>query len=111
MKRRVAQFLSSDDCPVCKGTAQAREAFRQVRRVGHHGDIAHSPEKARGRDAAQTLRRQIELSDADDYPEKVLVAQRVSKILPDVSMFCSISSRARLLLGAGAPLYQMFNRL
>ena len=48
MKRRVAQFLSSSDCPVCKGKRLKPEALvGHVRRNGYRGDVAIAAEAPR----------------------------------------------------------------
>lgn len=76
MKRRVAQFLSSDDCPVCKGKRLKPEAL-SVKFAGMDiAEISRLPLKR----LEALLRPYLEkkaLRDADNHPEKVLVARRI----------------------------------
>ena len=76
MKRRVAQFLSSDDCPVCKGKRLKPEAL-SVKFAGMDiAEISRLPLKR----LEALLRPYLEkkaLRDAGNHPEKVLVARRI----------------------------------
>lgn len=76
MKRRVAQFLSSDDCPVCKGKRLKPEAL-SVKFAGMDiTEISRLPLKR----LDALLRPYLErprLRDAKDHPEKILVARRI----------------------------------
>jgi excinuclease ABC subunit A len=76
MKRRVAQFLSSDDCPVCKGKRLKPEAL-SVKFAGMDiAEISRLPLKR----LEALLRPYLEkkaLRDAGNHPEKVLVALRI----------------------------------
>ncbi|WP_031336048.1 excinuclease ABC subunit UvrA [Rhodopseudomonas sp. B29] len=76
MKRRVAQYLSSDDCPVCNGKRLKPEAL-SVKFAGM--DIAEiSRLSLKQLDAV--LRPRLDIGAAkgsEDHPEKLLVAQRI----------------------------------
>jgi excinuclease ABC subunit A len=76
MKRRVAQFLSSDDCPVCKGKRLKPEAL-SVKFAGMDiAEISRLPLKR----LEALLRPYLDkkaLRDAGNHPEKVLVARRI----------------------------------
>jgi excinuclease ABC subunit A len=74
MKRRVAQFLSSDDCPVCKGKRLKAEALT-VKFAGL--DIAEmSRLSLKKLDAL--VKPYIERDEQDEaHPEKALVVQRI----------------------------------
>jgi excinuclease ABC subunit A len=76
MKRRVAQFLSSDDCPVCKGKRLKPEALT-VKFAGMDiTEISRLPLKRLDAILRPYLERD-HLRDARDHPEKILVARRI----------------------------------
>ena len=76
MKRRVAQFLSSSDCPVCKGKRLKPEAL-SVKFAGMDiAEISRLPLKDLNDAAAAASARSRERS-SDDHPEKALVVQRI----------------------------------
>jgi excinuclease ABC subunit A len=76
MKRRVAQFLSTDDCPACKGKRLKPEAL-SVKFAGLDiAEISRLPLKK----LDLLLRPHLngaQLEEADDHPEKVLVVHRI----------------------------------
>jgi excinuclease ABC subunit A len=75
MKRRVAQFLSSADCPVCKGK-RLKPAALSVTFAGMDiADISRLPLKGLGQLLRPYLSRAKKSSDA--HPEKALVMQRI----------------------------------
>jgi len=79
MKRRVAQFLSSTDCPVCRGKRLRPEAL-SVRFAGRDiADISRLPLKGLGELLRPYLDRKAKVSD--DHPEKRLVVQRIMEDL------------------------------
>src|SRR3984885_6885019 len=89
IKRRVAQFLSSSDCPVCKGKRLKPEALSVTFAGMDIADISRLPLK--------------ELNDllashgqyggtSDDHPEKALVVQRIVE---------DMSARLEVLLDLG----------
>ncbi|QOZ30184.1 excinuclease ABC subunit UvrA [Bradyrhizobium sp. CCBAU 51753] len=76
MKRRVAQFLSSDDCRVCDGKRLKPEAL-SVKFAGI--DIAEMSRLPLGK-LDEFIKPYIEgskLDEADGHPEKALVVQRI----------------------------------
>jgi excinuclease ABC subunit A len=79
MKRRVAQFLSSTDCPVCRGKRLKPEALL-VKFAGLDiAEIARLPLKELG----ELLRPHLDgkISSFDGHPEKALVVQRIMEDL------------------------------
>ena len=74
MKRRVAQFLSSDDCPVCKGRRLKPEAL-SVKFAGLDiAEISRLPLKK----LDALVKPYIERAEKDEaHPEKALVVQRI----------------------------------
>jgi excinuclease ABC subunit A len=90
MKRRVAQFLTSSDCPVCKGKRLKPEALSVTFAGMDIAQISRLPLK----DLKDLLRArlQVKRTESDDHPEKALVVQR---ILEDVS------ARLEVLLDLG----------
>jgi excinuclease ABC subunit A len=90
MKRRVAQFLASTDCPVCKGKRLKPEALSVSFAGMDIADISRMPLKGLHCLLKPYLDRGIEASDA--HPEKALVVQR---ILEDMS------ARLKVLLDLG----------
>src|SRR5712675_1957112 len=75
MKRRVAQFLSSTDCPVCHGKRLKPEAL-SVKFAGLDiAEIARLPLKELG----ELLKPHLDgkISSSDGHPEKALVVQRI----------------------------------
>ncbi|MCP1830306.1 excinuclease ABC subunit A [Bradyrhizobium sp. USDA 4532] len=76
MKRRVAQFLSSDDCPVCGGKRLKAEAL-SVKFAGM--DIAEMSRLPLAK-LDELIKPYIDGSKkdgTDDHPEKALVVQRI----------------------------------
>ena len=70
MKRRVAQFLSSSDCPVCKGKRLKPEAsLGHFRRNGYRGNFAIAVEAARR--AARTAPRPQEKRTSPTIPRRL----------------------------------------
>jgi len=79
MKRRVAQFLSSTDCPVCHGKRLKPEAL-SVKFAGLDiAEIARLPLKELG----ELLKPHLDgkISSSDGHPEKALVVQRIMEDL------------------------------
>src|ERR1700760_1149632 len=74
MKRRVAQFLSSSDCPVCKGKRLKPEAL-SVKFAGL--DIAE-PSRLPLKRLDGIVKPYIDRAEQDEaHPEKALVVQRI----------------------------------
>src|ERR1700744_6403358 len=75
MKRRVAQFLSSADCPVCKGKRLKPEAL-SVRFAGLDiAELSRLPLKRLDELLRSNLKGKKVFSDT--HPEKVLVVRRI----------------------------------
>src|SRR6202046_4844649 len=74
MKRRVAQFLSSSDCPVCKGKRLKPEALSVTFAGMDIADISRLPLKALNDLLASHGQYG---GTSDDHPEKALVVQRI----------------------------------
>src|ERR1700742_3768869 len=73
MKRRVAQFLSSADCPACKGKRLKPEAL-SVKFAGLDiAELSRLPLKR----LDEIARRSPTEIVADDHPEKALVIERI----------------------------------
>src|SRR6201995_4873801 len=73
MKRRVAQFLSSADCPACKGKRLKPEAL-SVKFAGLDiAELSRLPLKR----LDEIARRSPTANVADDHPEKALVVERI----------------------------------
>jgi excinuclease ABC subunit A len=89
MRRRVAQFLSSSDCPICKGKRLKPEALSVTFAGMDIADISRLPLKGL-RDLLGSHEPNGGASDA--HPEKALVVQR---ILEDMS------GRLKVLLDLG----------
>jgi excinuclease ABC subunit A len=79
MKRRVAQFLSSTDCPVCRGKRLRPEALSVTFAGMDIADISRLPLKGLGELLRPYLDRKAKVSD--DHPEKQLVVQRIMEDL------------------------------
>jgi excinuclease ABC subunit A len=89
MKRRVAQFLSSSDCPVCKGKRLKPEALSITFAGMDIADISRLPL----RDLSDLLGSHVPHGAANDgHPEKVLVVQRIVE---------DMSARLEVLLDLG----------
>jgi excinuclease ABC subunit A len=89
MKRRVAQFLSSSDCPVCNGKRLKPEALSVTFAGKDIADISRLPLK----DLRELLASHLQHDGAfDGHPEKVLVVQRI---------FEDMSARLEVLLDLG----------
>jgi excinuclease ABC subunit A len=89
MKRRVAQFLSSSDCPVCKGKRLKPEALSVTFAGMDIADISRLPL----RDLRDLLGSHVAHGAANDgHPEKVLVVQRIVE---------DMSARLEVLLDLG----------
>src|ERR1700684_2419413 len=74
MKRRVAQFLSSSDCPVCKGKRLKPEALSVTFAGMDIADISRLPLN----DLSDLLAPHGQYGGtSDDHPEKALVVQRI----------------------------------
>jgi excinuclease ABC subunit A len=89
MKRRVAQFLSSSDCPVCKGKRLKPEALSVTFAGMDIADISRLPLKGL-RDLLASHGQYGGTSD--DHPEKALVVQRIVE---------DMSARLEVLLDLG----------
>ncbi len=75
MKRRVAQFLSSSDCPVCKGKRlKPRGLVGHIRRNGHRARFRGCRSRSLNDLLGPHLRQQ---NGSDEHPEKALVVQRI----------------------------------
>jgi excinuclease ABC subunit A len=76
MKRRVSQFLSSEDCPVCQGKRLKPKAL-SVKFAGLDiAEISRVPlKKLDG--LLQPFLAKADREDTDGHPEKALVAQRI----------------------------------
>jgi excinuclease ABC subunit A len=90
MKRRVAQFLSSSDCPVCKGKRLKPEALSVTFAGMDIADISRLPLKVLNNLIGSHVYGGTKAPDA--HPEKALVVQR---ILEDMS------ARLEVLLDLG----------
>ena len=89
MKRRVAQFLSSSDCPVCKGKRLKPEALSVTFAGMDIADISRLPLKG----LRDLLGSHVPHGAANDgHPEKVLVVQRIVE---------DMSARLEVLLDLG----------
>jgi excinuclease ABC subunit A len=76
MKRRVAQFLSSSDCPVCKGKRLKPEALSITFGGMDIAEISRLPLKKLSDLLGSRMRHGREEAFGD-HPEKVLVVQRI----------------------------------
>jgi excinuclease ABC subunit A len=89
MKRRVAQFLSSSDCPVCKGKRLKPEALSVTFAGMDITDISRLPLKG----LRDLLGSHVPHGAANDgHPEKILVVQRIVE---------DMSARLEVLLDLG----------
>jgi excinuclease ABC subunit A len=89
MKRRVARFLSSSDCPVCKGKRLKPEALSVTFAGMDIADISRLPLKG----LKHLLGSHVPSGGANDgHPEKVLVVQRIAE---------DMSARLEVLLDLG----------
>jgi excinuclease ABC subunit A len=89
MKRRVAQFLSSSDCPVCKGKRLKPEALSVTFAGMDIADISRLPLK----DLNDLLASHGQYGGTPDHhPEKALVVQRIVE---------DMSARLEVLLDLG----------
>ena len=79
MKRRVAQFLSSTDCPVCRGKRLKPEALSVTFAGMDIAEISRLPLKGLGEILRPYLNRKKKISG--DHPEKELVVQRIMEDL------------------------------
>jgi hypothetical protein len=75
MKRRVAQFLSSSDCPVCKGKRLKPEALSVTFAGMDIAEVSRLPLKGLNELLGSQVHRGTRSSD--DHPEKALVVQRI----------------------------------
>src|ERR1700710_1524686 len=74
MKRRVAQFLSSTDCPICRGKRLRPEALSVTFAGMDIADISRLTLKGLG----ELLRPYLDRKKiSEDHPEKELVVQRI----------------------------------
>ena len=90
MKRRVAQFLSSSDCPVCKGKRLKPEALSVTFAEMDITQISRLPLKDLNDLLGHHL--QVKRMEFDDHPEKALVVQRIIE---------DVSARLEVLLDLG----------
>ena len=74
MKRRVAQFLSSTDCPVCHGKRLKPEALSVTFADMDITEISRLPLKELGELLGPYLKRK---KVTEDHPEKEIVVQRI----------------------------------
>ena len=77
MKKRVARYLVSTDCPVCDGKRlRPRGAVGHVRRARHRRAVARCRSSGWRRSSARTptARRRARQALAQEHPEKALVA-------------------------------------
>jgi len=89
MKRRVSQFLSSSDCPVCKGKRLKPEALSVTFAGMDIADMSRLPLKG----LRDLLGSHVPHGAAnDDHPENVLVVQRIVE---------DMSARLEVLLDLG----------
>jgi excinuclease ABC subunit A len=89
MKRRVSQFLSSSDCPVCRGKRLKPEALSVTFAGMDIADMSRLPLKG----LRDLLGSHVPHGAAnDDHPEKVLVVQRIVE---------DMSARLEVLLDLG----------
>jgi excinuclease ABC subunit A len=79
MKRRVALFLSSTDCPVCRGKRLRPEALSVTFSGMDIAEISRLPLKGLGELLRPYLGRKKNVWD--DHPEKQLVVQRIMEDL------------------------------
>jgi excinuclease ABC subunit A len=79
MKRRVAQFLSSTDCPVCRGKRLKPEALSVTFAGMDIAEISRLSLKGLGELLRPYLNRKKKISG--DHPEKELVVQRIMEDL------------------------------
>ena len=79
MKRRVAQFLSSTDCPVCHGKRLKPEALSVTFAGMDIAEISRLPLKGLGELLRPYLNGKKKVSE--DHPEKELVVQRIMEDL------------------------------
>jgi excinuclease ABC subunit A len=75
MKRRVAQFLSSTECPVCHGKRLKPQALSVTFAGMDIAEISRLPLKGLGELLGPYLKRKKKISK--DHPEKELVVQRI----------------------------------
>ncbi len=75
MKRRVAQFLSSTDCPICHGKRLKPEALSVTFAGMDIAEISRLPLKGLQEILRPYLNRKKKISE--DHPEKELVVQRI----------------------------------
>jgi excinuclease ABC subunit A len=90
MKRRVAQFLSSSDCPVCKGKRLKPEPLSVTFAGMDIAEISRLPLKQLRGLLGQHLNGRKR--DFADHPEKALVVQRITE---------DMSARLEVLLDLG----------
>ncbi|MBR1270294.1 excinuclease ABC subunit UvrA [Bradyrhizobium sp. AUGA SZCCT0222] len=77
MKRRVTQFLSSTDCPVCNGKRLRPEALSVTFAGMDIAEISRLPLKRLGELLQPYLNGRSSVSDT--HPEKALVVQRITE--------------------------------
>src|SRR6202000_1047409 len=90
MKRRVAQFLSSSDCPVCKGKRLKPEPLSVTFAGMDIADLSRLPLKQ----LRTVINRHLDARKKafTDHPEKALVVQRITE---------DMSARLDVLLDLG----------
>jgi excinuclease ABC subunit A len=79
MKRRVAQFLSSTECPVCNGKRLRPEALSITFAGMDIAEVSRLPLKRLGGLLKPHLNRRS--TGSEDHPEKALVVQRITEDL------------------------------
>jgi excinuclease ABC subunit A len=79
MKRRVTQFLSSTECPVCNGKRLRPEALSITFAGMDIAEVSRLPLKRLGELLKPHLNRRS--TGSDDHPEKALVVQRITEDL------------------------------
>ena len=90
MKRRVARFLSSSDCPVCRGKRLRPEALSVTFAGLDIADLSRLPLKALNDVLESNLHAGTQASDG--HPEQALVVQRITE---------DMSARLEVLLDLG----------
>ncbi len=81
MKRRVAQFLSSTECPVCAGKQLKPEALSVTFAGMDISELSRLPLKRLDEIAKASPAKAR--WDSDDHPEKALVVKRIVDDLRD----------------------------
>ncbi|GAO44539.1 excinuclease ABC subunit UvrA [Flavihumibacter petaseus] len=80
MKKRVMQYMRSTDCPVCLGKRLKKESLSVTFAGQDIADISRQ-QLSRLNEIFLPYAKKIHLADADDHPEKTMVAQRIAEDL------------------------------